>query len=394
MRENPKQRNRSDDVERTVPKGFARGLLILGVLGLSLAIWHRSDPPPLAGEQIPSARSQGDFEIRPARRSGTGSRGMPGEIDHAAAAAERRWQELRAVFLAAEALGDALEQEAALSRCMEGMTPEMAATLLAALRPEELKGEAAQRLFDHWASAKPGEAAGWAQNQADPQTRQSFLNVAAVRWAASDLSEAVGWARGLPEGEGRTQIMAAVGSEAVRSDPLEALRLGVELPAGAAQADLICRAAAEWAGTDRDGAMEWAEQIEDKNLRQQVTAQVVVASAEQDPAGAATIALQQMFPGEEQDRAVVSIVQRWVQTDPAVAAAWVSEFPEGAVGRDAMDNLVNLWADRDLVASGNWLLTLPAGAMRNTGVLAYSHVLRRTDAPLAEQWAASVTGGQ
>jgi hypothetical protein len=132
----------------------------------------------------------------------------------------------------------------------------------------------------------------------------------------------------------------------------------------------------------------------DPALRQRVTEQVVVASAVQDPVGAARIALQQMAPGGEQDRALVSIVLRWVQADPQAAAAWVVQFPEGGLRRDAAEGLVNLWADRDLNASGNWLLTLPAGDLRNAGILAYARTLERTDAELARQWALSVNRDQ
>jgi hypothetical protein len=369
-------------------------LLALVVLILSLAFWPRSGIAPHTAELSPSASAQSDSKPLPASHSATRSRERALELFPAAAAEERQWGGLWAAFLAAQALEDPMEQDAALNRCMEGVTPEMAATLLARLNPADLKCAAARRLFDHWATANPGAAAAWAQGQGDPETCQSFMNVAALRWAVTDLSEAAAWARSLPEGNSRTEIMAAVGSEAVRSDPLEALRLGVELPAGSAQTDLILRAAAEWAATDRDSAIKWVGQIADNDLRQRVTEQVVVASAEQDPAGAATIALQHMSLGDEQNRAVVSIVKRWVQTDPYGASAWVSEFPENALGRDAMDNLVNLWADRDLVAPGNWMLTLPTGELRNAGILAYSQVLTRTDAALAERWASSVTGRQ
>lgn len=390
--------NRSDAREHPLRTGLALGLLAVLAMVFWLAFWPRADAAKLTSsptaEPGVSAFGQSHSTQPAARHSATGNRMKARELSPAALAKHRHLEEVWAAFLAAQALADPMARDAALNRCMAGMSPELAADLLAGLGPEDLKGVAARRLFDHWATGNPGEAAAWAQGQGDPETRQSYLNVAALRWAATDLKAAADWARSLPEGEGRTEIMAAVGAEAVRSDPLEALRMGVELPAGAAQADLISRAAAEWAVTDRDSAVAWAKQIEDEALRQRVTGQVVVASAEQDPAGAATIALQQMPLGEERDRALVSVVQRWVQTDPAVASAWVSEFPEGAVGRDAMDNLVNLWADRDLVASGNWLLTLRAGELRNVGILAYARVLRRTDAALADRWASSVTGGQ
>lgn len=298
---------------------------------------------------------------------------------------------LRAAFEDARSLGTPLEQGLALRRFIEALEPGMAAGLLASLGLDELKGDAARQLFDHWATANPGEAVAWVQDLGDVETRRSFLTVAAMRWAVSDLKEAAAWARSLGEGASRSEIIAAVGAEAVRSDPLEAFLLGLELPAGATQAELLRRAAAEWAVKDRDGVLACVQQIQDRDLRQCMMEDVVVASAERDPVGAADLALKRMAPGAGQDRAVVSIIQRWVQMDPGQAAAWVREFPQCQLGCDAVDNLVTLWADRDMAASADWLLTLPLGELRNAGMLAYSRALERTDAEFSRKLATSVT---
>lgn len=360
-------------------KYLAWGLLVVGLMGGGAL--QRDKIFGIEAERPAAATAP--KVVRPPQAAASRPKAAP----LSPAEAERqRWERLRAMFLNAQSIEDTMEQSEALDRCMKDITPEVAALLLVEFKPEDLKGSGAQRLFDHWASANPSEAATWAQSQGDAETRKSFLSVAAMRWTVVDLKAAATWARSLPEGSGRAEIMAAVGSEAVRSDPLEALLMGFELPASAAQANLILRAAAEWAATDRDNAVEWAKRIEDKGLRQQVTAQIVVASAEADPLSAATMALQQMTPGEEQDRAVVSIVQRWVQTDPELASTWVRGFPDGALGRDAVDNLITLWAARDSVASGKWLLTLPAGELRDTGLLAYSRALARTDEAFAQRW--------
>lgn len=295
--------------------------------------------------------------------------------------------ELWATFLMAQSLQDPIQQADALNRCMRDITPANVSTLMARLNPQDLKGIAAAMLFDFWATALPGEAAEWAQTQTDAETCQSLTQLAALRWAVSDLNQALAWARSLPEGEPRTAIMAAISSEAVRSAPLEALRLGIELPPSVAKTELIRRAAAEWAISDCESALEWAKQIEDEDLRQQVTGQMVAAFANQDPVNAAKTALLEMAPGVEQDRAVVSIIQHWVQSDPEGASAWVSQFPDGPLGKDAMENLVNLWSSQDLVASGNWLLSLPPSELQASGVLAYSRVLKRTNPELARSWA-------
>lgn len=359
-------------------------LATLVVLGAGIAIWPRSEPSGVTGARN-SSTSSADSQTHLGNRRPTSS--LRREMGLGSAASKNPLiQRLLAGFFEAQVIEDPMERNEALGRWLEGLSPEMAASLLALLSPEQLKGDAAQRLFDHWATARPREAALWATSHGDGETRQSFARLAAMRWAVADLDEAAAWSRSLPEGESRSEIMAAVASEAVRGDPHEALRLAEELPSGAKQDALILRALAEWAATEKQGALKWAEQIKDESLRQSITGQIAVASAETNSAEAANLVLQQMTPGVEQDRALVSIVQRWVQTEPEAAAAWVMDFPEGAIGQDAMDNLVSLWASKDLAAPGKWLLTLEAGKLRNAGILAYSQVLSRTDATAAERW--------
>jgi hypothetical protein len=256
---------------------------------------------------------------------------------------------------------------------------------------DELSSEAARCQFDEWTTASPHAAAGWAQKLDNSELSRSFLTITALRWAVTDIEAAIDWARSLPEGALRNEITAAIGSESIRSDPEQALRLLAEIPSYKEHDALVCRALGELAFTDRDRALEWALQIKDQPLLQRVTEQIAVASAKKDPIGAAEIALNQMTPGETQDRAIVSIVQRWVQFDPLTAASWVKDFPEDQLGKDSMDNLVTLWANSNQEAVGSWLLTLPLGDLRNAGIRTYSQVIARTDPALASRWALSAS---
>jgi hypothetical protein len=357
-------------------------------LGLSVVCWPRSGTAVNEGEAIPSASSlastsPSSFHLR-STNSSVRNRSQEEDL---ASDMEQPMSKLRAAFLAAQAIEHPGEQGAAFSHCFENLTSEMAAALLANLNADDLKGVAAQRLFDHWATACPREAASWALELHDPETCRSFLQVAAARWAVMDLREAASWGRRLSD------VLTAVASEALRSEPIEALQLAAELPPGTEQADLVCRAAAEWAVTDRDSALKWATQIKDPALLQRVIEQIAIASAERDPMAAAALAVDGMSLGIDQDRVILSIVARWVQTAPEAASAWVSQFPEDSLGSHAMADLITLWADQDLAAPGQWLLTLPAGVLRDAGTLAYSQVMRRTDAAMADRWALLTDSG-
>lgn len=301
---------------------------------------------------------------------------------------ESGWiQGMRTRLFDAEMITDPVEQRDALLACMNELTAGMAADLLATMSPAELKGLAAHHLFDVWVMAKPIEAAAWAGNLMDGESMPPLLNLVALRWAVSDLKEAVSWLHTLPAGSLKDDLTSVIGCEAVRSDPLEALRLAAELPASAAQENLVRRAASEWAATAPSSAKEWAEKIEDGMLRERVIRDIAVVHAERDPAAAVSILLARTASSEDQDRAIVSIVQSWTRNDPTLVATWVEQFPDDRLGMDAIDNMIHVWVSKDEKASGEWLRTLPRSTMRTAGMLAYARELGRTNQTLAERWA-------
>jgi hypothetical protein len=153
---------------------------------------------------------------------------------------------------------------------------------------------------------------------------------------------------------------------------------------------LLVHSVSQWAGTDSAAAADWAASVPDSSLRQHLLAAVAVASAEQDGAAAATLAVNGLVAGEEQDRTVVSIVQRWAQNSPQAAASWVSQFPDIPSREPAVQNLLALWTAQDAKAAGNWLRELPAGPLRNLGITAYDQALADRDQTSA---AVAPTGG-
>jgi hypothetical protein len=115
--------------------------------------------------------------------------------------------------------------------------------------------------------------------------------------------------------------------------------------------------------------------VPDPALRQRLVASVAIALAKQDATAAVMLAVNGLVAGEEQDRAAVSIVQRWAQHSPQGAAFWVSQFPD-IPSRDAVaQDLLALWTIQDAVAAGDWLRELPPGPLRDVGMTAYAQAL-------------------
>jgi hypothetical protein len=295
------------------------------------------------------------------RAAGTVSDSPPGKM--------RRGPDggLWAAWVAACAIEDAVAREAALKQLAASILHKGFANVLHGSGQDNFDEGAALALIGYWMTFNPGEAAAWVQ-QTKGDLRHRLLGETALRWAEINLTDAAAWAESLSDLEDRAVVFETLGSEAIRTDPLLALNLALEMPPGLDQTELIRRAAAEWAGKDRVNAATWAAKLEDGVVRQRVMEDIAAALADPDPIGAARIVLDGMLPGEAQDRALVSIVQRWVQTDPVSAARWVAGFPADGLGRDAVDNLVSLWAISDSAASEAWLQSLPDGTMRTAGM--------------------------
>jgi hypothetical protein len=126
--------------------------------------------------------------------------------------------------------------------------------------------------------------------------------------------------------------------------------------------------------------------VTNPDLRQRLVASVAIVLAEQDATAAVALAVNGLVVGEEQDRAAISIVQRWAQHSPQAAASWVSQFPDVPLRETAVQNLLALWTTQDAEAAGNWLSELPAGPLRDFGTVAYARAVadsNRTSAQLA-----------
>lgn len=199
-----------------------------------------------------------------------------------------------------------------------------------------------RQLLRRWAAADGRAASAWAEQLPAGPTREDALSGVAIEWADANLKDAAAWARQLPDETERQPVLLAVANEAVRGDPIEALRLAVELPGNNQRDELIRRAAMEWTSQDAAGAVTWAEQIPDETLRIRVLADEAVAWSDSDPASAATLAAEEIPAGRVQSDAVTGIVERWAQQQPEQAAAWVEQFPEGALKRTAMEYLAML----------------------------------------------------
>lgn len=155
----------------------------------------------------------------------------------------------------------------------------------------------------------------------------------------ADPASALAWANGQSDGKERTAALEAIAWRAAVDDLPLAVEALEAMPEGEPRNRLASHLTAEWATRDQDSALVWAMSRSEENERNEALYGWIIATGEHDPARAGTMAADEITPGAAQNRAVISVVQRWTPKDLAAATAWVESFPEGDLKNDAMDAL-------------------------------------------------------
>ena len=163
-----------------------------------------------------------------------------------------------------------------------------------------------------------------------------------VRLTETDPGQAAREVSLLPESSQRNHLLLEIASELVRTDFREAIRLAETLPSSPPRDEVLERAVREWALTDAGGAIAHAKSVIDEPLRERLLAAAFVEWSETDPAAAARSAATELREGRIQDNAIVSISQRWTQTAPAEASAWIESFPQSDLQDDARAEIKTL----------------------------------------------------
>lgn len=139
-------------------------------------------------------------------------------------------------------------------------------------------------------------------------------------------------------------------------------------PADSLDQETILRdALAEWAVYEPLPAKKWLEEhaTADDAVNSKRQGAMAISWAESDPAAAAAFVTEFMASGGDRNIALVSIVQRWAQQDPAVAGKFVFRLEDATVQQNAAVELVAIWADKDTAPPAEWIQSLPASPLRD-----------------------------
>lgn len=120
---------------------------------------------------------------------------------------------------------------------------------------------------------------------------------------------------------------------------------------------LVGHFAMRMADESPEDALRWARELEQPAERDDAISRIAVVLSTTDPKRAAALALDEVPEGLPRYRAVAQIVQRWSQTAPADAGAWVSSLPEGMARKAVIVKLAITWSQSDAPALARWAST-------------------------------------
>jgi hypothetical protein len=234
----------------------------------------------------------------------------------------------------------------ALDKALQRFSTKQVPAALSYLEPKEdpASKELSLVLFHRWAESDAADAALWIWHLPEGIWRRTLLEQVAVLWTNSDASSAGDWAQTIPNDSEREAAIRKIAYETARADGPSALNLASGLSATAERDELIVYAVSQWAAKDAQAASDWGSRIANERLRNHVLGSVAIALADQDGEAAARLVARAVSPGEDQDRAALSVVQRWAQSSIEASTAWVAQFPETPLREAAVENLIQVLA--------------------------------------------------
>ena len=242
-----------------------------------------------------------------------------------------------------------------LQEMFDMVTDENVAKLIQSLSPEEMNTPFGAGALHHWMQADPITASNWLASR--PDTTEDQTLAVAEDWAGNPdgLRQ---YLDQLPDTAWKQNFLQDASSEMSFTNPVEAVKLAGQMKPGDAQINLLRAVACSWVSTDPNAALDWITSVKDPALREQLVASAAQSYALTDPALATAWLVSMAKSDAVVKDATLNIIQTWVTKDPASAAEWASQLPDGDTKLAAIDTVSKYWQQTDPNAATKWIQNL------------------------------------
>jgi len=261
-------------------------------------------------------------------------------------------------------------------------------SVLASLSEEELGSDFGISLFQRAVAAHPLWALQWAAQVQDGKIRDHLFDLALAAAVERESEATLRWWSSLPESDGKKSLQVSLAYALLGHRPIDALELalGVRDSSLSTGEALAQKAMSAWASQDPLKAKEWLDNLADPRFREKLAASVARGWAETESGKALTFLLESVSPGQEQENALLAILQR----DPRGVNRWMSALSREQIARLSDHSLYILWAASDPIAATDWAARMEGGRARDEVFATSVIFLARRDPGLAGDLAQAI----
>ena len=147
-----------------------------------------------------------------------------------------------------------------------------------------------------------------------------------------------------------------------------------------------------WFRNDPDSAIAWARQQTDPHIQEAIWPNIASQLAQTDVQGALTIA--QSLTGDARTNAIGNVLSTWAQNDPASAAAYAIQMPDGPDKENSLRYIASSWMQNDPAGASQWIINLPSGPAKDGALQQGAFSALQSDPATAMNLAASIGNDQ
>jgi hypothetical protein len=163
------------------------------------------------------------------------------------------------------------------------------------------------------------------ENSPPGSIHEELLHHTSRAWSAVNVTGAIQWANGMTDQSERVTAANEIVSQLGQTDPAQAIEVADVLGVGRNDGS-VEHIALLWAAQDLHASLQWVEAQPPGVQRDRLLARV---NTLQQPAVAASTALNEISPGPIQEDAIANAVRSWSYQDAAAASQWVGDLPQG-----------------------------------------------------------------
>jgi hypothetical protein len=188
--------------------------------------------------------------------------------------------------------------------------------------------KAMEELLPLWVVKDPEGALAYADTLPTGPLRDSLLHRMVQLWSERDLNTSLTWIAARSPAE-KESLLLSVCKQAALKNERTAVFMAKDQGLVQANPEFVAELVGQWAKKDQSSALVWARSQADQETRSAFLTQVALSQAGASKYKEAVLLVLKEIPqGQQQDDAMIMIVNQWSQKDVKAATAWVeSSFP-------------------------------------------------------------------